>query len=266
MPISSPLPLSCYIRTFNEARKIDEVVRAALSVAQEVIIVDSNSTDATVTLAEAAGARVIVNAWPGDGYQKRVGEDACRHDWLLDIDGDEVITPKLAAHIRQLFASGEPDKPVYEMKMVHAPAVGEPWWDFNPSWRRKLYDRRRLRMPAHAIWDQLDIPKDIVIGRVDGVLLHYSFKDIAHVVAKYNSRSTTTARDGKRKSKTQLIIRIWLALPVYFLKQFILRELWRAGTYGLILALCSAYSRWLRDAKMYELIRMEEAAKSIKNP
>ncbi|WAC49712.1 glycosyltransferase family 2 protein [Asticcacaulis sp. SL142] len=255
---SDTLPLSCYIRTHNEARNIDNVVRAARTVADEVIVIDAGSNDGTVALAEAAGAKVIHNPWPGNGFQKRIGEEACRHDWLLDIDGDEVITPELATEIRALFANGEPAASVYEIKMVHAPPAGEPWWDFNPSFRRKLYDRRKYRMPEHKIWDQLPIPKSEPVPTLKGILLHYAFKDVEHVVAKYNGRSTARARDGKRKSKASLKLRLWFGLPVYFLKQFAGRGLWRAGTYGLIFAVLSAYMRWLRDAKMYEAILFEE--------
>lgn len=252
------LPLSCYIRTLNESRNIDKVVRAALAVASEVIVIDAGSADDTATIAEAAGAKVIHNSWPGNGIQKRLGEDACRHDWLLDIDGDEVITPELAAAIRALFKNGEPSESVYQIKMVHAPQIGEPWWSFNPTWRRKLYDRRQHRMPAHRIWDQLDIPETARVVQLDGVILHYAFRDIAHVVSKFNGSSTARSQHCKRKSKIGLMLRLWFALPFYFAKQFFARGLWHAGTYGVIFSLTSAYGRWLRDAKMYEMIRMEE--------
>ena len=70
---------------------IGDVVRAARAVAAEVIVVDSGSTDDTIAQAEAAGARVLRQEWLGNGKQKRIGEDACRHDWVLDLDADEII-------------------------------------------------------------------------------------------------------------------------------------------------------------------------------
>lgn len=254
---SKPVTLSCYIRVQNEARMIGEVVRAALKAADEVVVVDGGSTDGTPEIAAAAGARVIVNPWPGNGFQKRVGEEACASDWLLDIDADEVVTDELAAEIRALFAKGEPEFPVWELTMVLAPLVGEPWWGFGLTPRRKLYDRRHFRMPEHRIWDQLDLPKGTAMGHLKGRLLHHAFRNVAHAVDKYNGRSTARARDGKRKSMLSLTLRLWFGLPVYIFKPLVSRGNWRGGTYGMILAVCGGFARWLRDAKMYEAIRLE---------
>lgn len=263
--VPSALPLSCYIRTLNESRNIGAVVRAAFAVASEVIVVDAGSTDDTAALAQAAGAKVIHSSWPGNGFQKRVGEDACTHDWVLDIDGDEVITAELAKAISALFKDGEPAEGVYEIKMIHAPHVGEPWYSFNPTWRRKLYDRRKYRAPEHKVWDQLDIPADTKVPSLDGVILHYAFRDFEHVVAKFNKSSTARSRYGDRKSKSALRLRVWVALPVYFAKQYFARGLRRAGTVGVIFALTSAYGRWLRDAKMYEQILIEEERNRLRH-
>jgi glycosyltransferase involved in cell wall biosynthesis len=253
--------LSCYIRTQNEERRIAEVIGAVKQVADEVVIIDSGSTDKTVEICESLGAKVIYNPWPGDGFQKRIGEEACANDWLLDIDGDEIMSPELIAEIKALMAAGEPPESVYEIKMVHAPPAGEPWWDFNPSWRRKLYDRRKHRMPASALWDQLPIPKRKSVAQLKGVIVHYAFLNLTHVVSKYNGRSTMRARDDKRKGRGVLVARLWLGLPLYFIKHLVFRGLWRAGTYGMIFAVLSAYNRWLRDAKMYETMLMEEDQK-----
>src|SRR5262245_37477804 len=101
------VPVSCYIRTFNEERKIGEVVAAVRAVVDEVIVVDSGSTDATVAIAQAAGAWVIHQEWLGNGRQKRFAEEQCRNDFLLDLDADEVVSLALAEEIRALFGAGQ---------------------------------------------------------------------------------------------------------------------------------------------------------------
>lgn len=229
---------------------IGAVVRAALCVAREAIIVDSGSTDATRAIAEAAGARVLDQPWLGNGGQKRVGEEAAAHDWLLDLDGDEIVTEELAAEIRALFEAGEPPLGVYRMDLVTAPPIGEPW-PFYRDPRAKLYDRRRFRIPDHKAWDQLELG-DAPVGRLEGALMHHSFRDLEHYLAKWNRVSSVRARETRLKSYPAVVLRVLFARPVYFWRHYLLRGLWRAGLYGLIIARNAAFGRWLRDAKMYE--------------
>ncbi|MCI4660754.1 MAG: glycosyltransferase family 2 protein [Neomegalonema sp.] len=250
-----PLPLSCYIRTLNEERMIGAVIRAAQQIADEVILVDSGSSDATLAIAAALGARVIEQPWLGNGSQKRVGEAACRHDWVLDLDGDEIVTPALADEIRALFADGGPEQSVYALQLVTAPPIGEPWWTFARSPRNKLYDRRAHQIPDHKAWDQLELPKGLRPPLLDAALLHYSFRDFEQYMAKWNRVSTVRAREAGLKSRFSCVLRILFALPFYFLKHYLGRGLFRAGIYGFAISMGAAFGRWMRDVKMYETHR-----------
>jgi glycosyltransferase involved in cell wall biosynthesis len=255
---ASPLAqLSCYIRTHNEERLIGRVIEAAGKVAGEIILVDSGSTDRTIEIAERAGCKVVRQQWLGWGFQKRVGEDHCSNDWLIDIDADEIVSAELADEIKGLFSGSGPALPVYRLRLVTAPPVGKPWTNFRIDPRAKLYDRRRVRMPADRAWDQLRIEDGLQAGELKGALWHHSFRDIAHLVEKYNRGSSSMAGDSKRKHPAVIRLRVLFAMPFYFFKAYVTRGLWRAGLYGLILARLSAIGRWLRDAKMYELERME---------
>src|SRR4030088_3299263 len=109
------MPVSCYIRTLNEERLLGKVIAAVRDVVDEVVIVDCGSTDATVAIAQAAGARMVHQPWLGHGRQKRFGEDLCRNDFLLDLDADEIVSPGLAAEIRALLAFGPAPMPIYEL-------------------------------------------------------------------------------------------------------------------------------------------------------
>jgi glycosyltransferase involved in cell wall biosynthesis len=251
------VPVSCYIRTLNEQRRIGQVIASLRDLVSEIWVVDSGSTDATVSIAEAEGARVAHQAWLGNGRQKRFGEELCNNDFLLDLDADEILTPELAAEIRALFATGLPPCPIYEIRIVTVPPVGNPWWHAAVAHRCKLYDRRVVRAPDHKAWDQFEVPKGAKVGRLSGPLLHHSFKDLAHLAEKFNRVSTVRAREAARRSPAAVAFRVLFALPFYFFKHLVLRGLFRVGVYGVAAAGIAAYGRWLRDVKMYEQILLD---------
>ena len=246
-----PAPVTCYIRTLNEERRIGEVIRAARLVVDEVVLVDCGSTDKTLEIAAAEGARVVKQAWLGNGAQKRVGEEAASHDWLLDLDADEIVTPELAEAIGAIFKVG-PDSSIYEVPLVTVPPIGKPWKNFKIAWRRKLYNRKTVRIPDSKVWDQFDAPAGERVRRINKPLLHYSFANIEHVVTKMNKVSSTRARESKLKSLPGTVLRVWFGFPSYFIKEYFFRGLIRGGTYGFAFAMTMSFARWMRDVKMYE--------------
>lgn len=251
--MSGQPPISCYIRTKNEERLIGEVIRAAAAAVDEVVLIDCGSTDRTIEIAETAGARVVSSPWLGWGKQKRLGEDAAKHNWVLDLDADEIVTPELAEEIRALFANGEPPRPVYQLMMATAPPVGAPWMNYNLVDRRKLYDKRVIRIPDHAMDDQIKPPTGMQLGHLKGRLLHRSFTELAQLEDKFNRHSSAAARDTKLKPLWLVMLRLLFAKPFYFLNQYLRRGLWRAGWYGFAVANIAAHGRWLKDAKMLEI-------------
>ena len=250
-------PISTYIRTLNEERMIGDVVRAALQIAEEVVVIDSGSSDATMALARAAGARVVEHEWTANGHQKRLAEDACKNDWLLDLDADEIVTPAMAAEINNLFASGLPQHSIYKTMLALVPPVGAPWRGFGLQKRHKLYDRRVVRAPAHEAWDQFEIPPDTSVGRLNEPILHHAFTGATQFMGKLNRNSSVRASALPLKSKPYLAMRIVFGLPVYFSKKYFIQQYFRGGIYGIALALMSAYGRWLRDVKMWERLAKE---------
>lgn len=231
---------------------IADVVCAALQVADEVIVVDSGSTDETVALAENAGAHVIHQPWLGNGKQKRFAEDHCRHDWLLDLDADEIVTPELADEIRSLFSGDAPKNEIFQTPVAIAPPYGKPWIGFGGVIRRKLYNRRTVRAPDHAAWDQFDVPSGVSVGALKSPILHYAFSDTAHLIEKLNRNSSTRARELEPKAMPFLIVRIFFGLPFYVAKRYLFDGLFRGGVDGFAFSVMSGFGRWMRDVKMYE--------------
>lgn len=252
------VPISCYIRTLNEERKLAEVLASVRDLVSEIVVVDSGSTDATIAIAEAAGARVLRQEWLGNGRQKRFAEDQCRNDFLLDLDADEVVSPALAEEIRRLFAAGTPPLPIYALELVTVPPTGgRPWHGFLLAHRRKLYNRQVVRAPDHKAWDQFEVPHGVQVGRLSAPLFHHSFRDLAHVLTKLNRTSTVRATETHKRWCLEVGLRVLFAFPFYFLKHYLKRGLFRAGIYGAALASILAYGRWMRDAKMYEQLLLD---------
>src|SRR4051795_10251899 len=130
MTAAAPLPLSVFIIAQDEADRIGDAIRAVRDLSDDVVVVDSGSTDATPAVAVGLGARVISNPWPGYGPQKRFAEEQCRHEWLLNADADEVVPPELKTAIRALFASGEPPRNAYRLGIAEifpGEATPHPW-------------------------------------------------------------------------------------------------------------------------------------------
>ncbi len=257
------IPLTCYIRTLNEAARIGAVIQEVQKLGAEIIVIDSNSTDATRQIAEDAGATVIVKDGPGQGLQKRYGEDAASNNWVLDLDADEIISEELHEQIVALFQNGAPAPAIYSLKLVTVPPFpkGAIWSDCNVAWRNKLYPKSLIRMPAHAVWDQFKVPKEIKPIKLGGALYHYSFPDVAYQMGKMNSYSSDSARESKLKPKWLLTLRILFGFPIYFAKKLLLAKMYKGGIYGFACAAVIAMSRWLKDVKMYE----QHLAKDGKN-
>ena len=245
-------PISCYIRTLNEETRIAATVRAASLIAREVVVVDSESTDDTVEMAEREGARVIKQSWLGSGNQKRVGEDACQHDWLLDLDADEVVTEGLAQEIRDLFLDGKPDADVCLLPLLYVDPSGRVWRKARAPRRAKLYDRRKVRMPASGVWDQFQIPRGLRVRRLGGPLLHYPFDDIGHLSRKQGNHEARRVQYLAEGQQSSLAFKVYFGLPLFFFRNYVVRCRWREGGYGFLLSLTTAYNHWLRYAMLYE--------------
>ena len=250
-----PLSLSCYIRTLNEETRIAATVRAARAVAAEVVVVDSGSTDETLARAQAAGARIVERPWLGFGHQKRLGEDACCHDWLLDLDADEVVTDELAEEIRNLFAEGEPAADVFRVALTFVDPSGRAWRKARPLWRNKLYDRRKIRQPAHQVWDQFRIPEGLRVRRLESRLLNYPFLDIHHYASKQVDYAFRFARALKDEGHSPTFLRVYFGLPYFFFRSWVLRGRWKEGIYGFLMSVTVAYAHWLRYALLHRLRR-----------
>lgn len=246
------LPLSVFLITKNEAARLPATL-GAVGFAAEVVVVDSGSTDETVTLAEAAGAHVYHREWEGYGQQKAYAEGLCRHDWVLNLDADEVVTPALAAEIRGLFRDGPPPPGAYEVRILNVyPGAARPRPFANDYRVVRLYHREVGRYRAHPLFDRVELSAGIAAQALHAPIYHHPLLSWAHMVEKENRYSSFQATSARPRSKILLMVRLVSELPVAFLKFYLLRRHITGGWKGFAFSLIAAFSRWLRIAKLLE--------------
>jgi Glycosyltransferases involved in cell wall biogenesis len=251
------LPISVFIIAKNEADRIGDTIRAVRDLTDDLVVVDSGSTDGTQAVAEELGARVIHNPWPGYGPQKRFAEEQCRYDWLLNLDADEVVPPKLAAEIRALFAKGEPPKQAYRIGIAEIfPGEGAPHPLAYTLYPVRLYRKDWGRYSASLVHDRVDLKPGAKVGKLRGIIHHWSVRSLGDQLAKLNRYSDQQAVDLEIRGVTIPTWRVFFELPAAFIKAYIGRRHALRGTYGFLTAMNYAISRHLRLAKHYEKRRL----------
>jgi glycosyltransferase involved in cell wall biosynthesis len=243
------MPLSCCIIAQDEGDRIERCILAARDVVDEIVVVDSGSTDDTVQKAKSLGAKVFFHAWDGYGPQKRYAEDCAAHDWILNLDADEVISEELAREIAALMRSPAGLLPAYRFRQVTVyPGKDRPrlWADFHNYVR--LYDRRRVRFRESRVHDTVDTC-DYPVGQLDGVALHYSWRSLAHVRSKLESYTDLQAKELK-KPGWQILARLPFEYPILFFRYYVLRCNFTGGLFGLKIVHVIALARTRRLLKM----------------
>jgi glycosyltransferase involved in cell wall biosynthesis len=250
--------LTVTVITHNERSHIAAAL-ASVSWADEIIVVDSRSTDGTIEIARQHATRVEERDWAGYGAQKNYAADQASNDWILSIDADERVTPELADEIRAVMSRG-PVAPGYLMTRV-AHYLGR--WirstDWYPDYHLRLYDRRAARWSERRVHESVEVdgrPKgDKRLPRLRGELLHYPYRDMSDHLRKIDTYTTLAAQEwdaeGKRGTAWQALVYPRLA----FFRNYILRRGFRDGRTGLLVSLLNSYYVFLKYAKLMELQR-----------
>ena len=241
--------LTVTVITYNEAANIAAALDS-VSWADEIIVVDANSTDDTAAIARRLATRVEVRPWPGYGAQKNFAASLATHDWILSIDADERVTPALAAEIREATAH-TPAAPGFRIPRI-AFYLGR--WirstDWYPDYQLRLYDRRA------GAWNGRRVHESIALngppGQLRHELQHFPYRDISHHLATID-RYTSLAADewlaqGRQATYAEILVNPQLA----FARNFLLRAGFMDGAAGLIVSTLNSYYVFLKFAKLWE--------------
>ncbi len=253
--------LSVYIVTLNEEARLPATLEAARKVADEIVVVDSGSTDKTVKIAEKYGAKTVFHKWKNISSQKHFAQNLCRNDWVLSLDADEVLSPELVKEIKKIMKN--PTADAYWVKIVdRCPGDEKPRFGAKKYHLVRLYDRRKANMPDDLTHDRVVLSPSARTAELDNIIYHDSYLSLFQLWIKYNLYTneliTTALKSGRKYSLFRLLIEFpWQFLRYYFVKRFFLRGVW-----GFIMAVSMAYFRFLKIAKYFEYKMTQEKSAS----
>jgi len=275
------LPISVFIITKDEADRVPIAIKSVHGWVDEIVVVDSGSTDKTVEVAKEHGAKTFFNEWQGYGPQKVFAEGRCRNKWLLNIDADEEISPELKAEIIEEFTAGNitlarsvsgnleisPGYKAYSFVIKDVSRFSGKAGRFSGRHiQLRLYNSDYAGFKDSAVHDSVVLKKGVneKIYEFTGCVLHRSFRSYAHAIEKINRYSTMQAEDmfrrGRRPSAIRLIIEPFLG----FLKGYFIKRHFLLGIEGFVEGVIYAFGRTIRIAKTREIWAIQDLKKGRK--
>ncbi len=256
MPSQAPaqkLNISAIIITLNEERRLPRTLES-LSFADEVLVVDSGSTDATREIASRCVARVVCHEWEGYARQKNFAAAQAKYDWVFSIDADEVVTSQLAAEIEQIKRDGPADAAGFEMPRM---ANYQGHWIHHSGWypdfKLRLYDRRRARWEGDYVHEELKVQGPI--RRLRGNLQHFTCDSFAEHLRTMDRYTTLAAREAFSRGQGWVVPRMFAGPAWKFIETYFFRQGFRDGVPGATIAAMAGLYVFLKYAKVWQMRR-----------
>jgi len=254
MEQASGMKISAVIITFNEEDRLPDALASLEGVADEIVVVDSYSSDRTLAIARAAQARVWQNRFEDYGQQKNFAMAKAGHEWILNLDADERVSPELKRAIVGLKEGSAPaDAAAFAIK--RKTFYLDRWIRYS-GW----YPDRKIRLfkKSVAAWkgrihERLEVRGDI--ANLPGDILHFTYRDIGDHVRRLERYSSFQAEEIVRQNKKCLRLRLLLLPPVTFLRHFIWKLGFLDGFPGLVIATVSSWGTALKYLKAMAMKR-----------
>ncbi len=231
------MKISAAIITLNEERNLPRLLES-LTCVDEIVVVDSGSTDRTKEIAERYGARVIAHDWPGYAAQKNFAAAQAANDWILSLDADEALTENLQAEILQL-KEKEPQVVGFRFPRL-AQYLGR--WIFHSGWypdsKIRLYDRRRGRWVGDYVHESVTV--DGPVAELAGPLNHFTCNSLDEHRRTLERYTSLAAQELRARGERAGIARLVLSPPATFLRSYILKLGFLDGYPGFLIAVMAA--------------------------
>ncbi len=247
--------ISAVIITKNEAYNLPRCLES-LAWVDEIVVLDSGSTDNTESIANQYGARFYQNTqWPGFGKQKQMAQQYASSEWVLAIDADEAVSEELKDSIVKVLTD-KPSNEVFYTRRLN--------WVFgrflkHSGWRDKVirvYPKNLTGYNDSLVHEKVIIPKGVLCRDLSGDLLHYSYRNLNHYLVKSAGYAKTWADAREQQGKKATLLQGVTHAISCFLKMYLLRRGFLDGKQGLLIALLSSHSTFVKYADLW--IRSQE--------
>lgn len=243
------IPCSVYIVTLNCAEWLESTLESVKDFS-EVIILDSGSTDDTYAIAESfPNTRISHQDWQGYAGQKSLALAQCKNDWVLNLDGDEVLSSELKAEIEQTIQSNQLDALITPINDVF---LGVP-----NSKHTKKHAKVRFFRKSKGRYDlENKVHENVIVDgqsvRAEGDIYHYGESSIFVKVEKNNQYSELKAQEKYQKGKVPSLLKLVLVMPLTFIKSYFMRRSCLNGWRGFVNSMVNAFYAFLKEAKLFE--------------
>ncbi|MDO5089763.1 MAG: glycosyltransferase [Leptotrichiaceae bacterium] len=245
------MKLSVGIITFNEENRIGKTLDSVKGIADEIIIVDSESSDRTVEIAEAKGAKVFVEKWKGYGPQKNSVLEKCKGEWILLIDADEVISSGLKKKIGKIIEENN-ETDVYKIKLRNicfGKEIKYGGWD---DYVIRLWKNGKVKIDSREVHEKYEIEKESKVGKINEIIIHYTYDTIEKFLEKLNRYTTQSAVQYTKEEKKAGILKIYFKMLFRFIRMYILQLGFLDGYEGYLLAKYSSIYTMTKYTKLRE--------------
>ena len=246
------MKISATIITLNEESNIKAACES-VAWADEILVVDSGSTDATREIAEASGARVITNPWPGFGAQKQFAVDQTKHEWIFSLDADERVSDELRKSIESLRSKTDladgyeiARRTYYQGRWIR----GGGWY---PDRQLRLFKKSKGHWKQRHVHESVTMDPGARVERLTGDLLHYTFQNAAHHHRMIGERyAPLAARQMFEEGRRTSVLGVASAGPAAFIRSLILKGGLRDGFAGFTIASFAAHHAFLKHLMLWE--------------
>jgi glycosyltransferase involved in cell wall biosynthesis len=245
--------LTVTVITRNEAANLAGALES-VRWADEIVVVDSRSSDDTVEIARRYASRVEIHDWKGYSAQRNYAAAIAANDWILAIDADERVPPALASEIQQIMRDG-PTARGYRMPRVSF-YLGR--WikgtDWYPDYQLRLYDRRVGQFNGKRVHESVELSEGAP-GTLRNDLQHHPYRDISDHVTSIDHYTTLAAEEWNAAGRQTGVLDVVFHPPAAFLRNYVLRGGFRDGMAGFLISVLNSYYVFLKILKLWELQR-----------